>query len=83
MRWEAQPAARLSADWPGAVVAPQSARWLVLALAHSSQAKVGVVAAAITGGMATAIIMAVAAGGTGFPTGIAERLDERRFVTAA
>jgi hypothetical protein len=67
----------------GAVVALQSAPWLDLALVRSSQAKVGVVAAAIAGGMATATIMAVAAGGTGFPTGIAERLDERRFVTAS
>lgn len=64
-------------------MALQSALWLELALGHSLRARVGVVAAAITGGMATATIMAVAAGGTGFPTGIAERLDERRFVTAA
>jgi hypothetical protein len=74
---------RLSEDWRAAAVALQSAPWLELALGRLSRARVGVVAAAITGGMATATIMAEAAGGTGFTTDIAERLDERRFVTAA
>lgn len=69
---------RLSADWPAAVVAPQSAPWLELAPGRSSQAKVGVVAVAIIGGMATATIMAVAADGTGFPIDIAERLRRMR-----